>query len=84
MKESTKRGIDNYVEKHVPVGSFLQAVLENNLKEAMFGADDDNILDIVDIVRYCHWEIPSICWGSPEKVEKWLDRSQNNGVCNER
>ena len=72
MKPETKESIDRYVNDHIPTGSFLEAVLCNNLKEAIGRADSENLRDIVEIVQYCHWEIPSVCWGSPKEVRAWL------------
>ena len=72
MKPETKESIDRYVNDHIPTGSFLEAVLCNNLKEAIGRADSENLRDIVEIVQYCYWEIPSVCWGSPKEVRAWL------------
>lgn len=72
MKEKTKQAIDRYAEHHTPTGSFLKAVLENDLAAAVGRADEDNLRDIKEIVQYVYWEIPSPCWGNPEKVKKWL------------
>jgi hypothetical protein len=72
MKQSIIEGIRRYVDHHCPTGEFLRAVLSNKLKEAIFSADDDNILVLPEIVRYCYNEIPGLCWGSPEKVRAWI------------
>ena len=68
----TLPGLRLYVEQHIEPGSFLRAVLENNLREAFGRADHINRYALFDIVAYCYNEIPSECWGSPEKVEEWL------------
>ena len=73
MKESTKNTIDRYVSDRIPTGSFVEAVLCNNLKEAIGQADTENLRDIKEIVQYCYWEIPGSCWGSPEAVKNWLN-----------
>lgn len=65
--------INRYVEHRIPTGGFLQAVLENNLKEAVFRADKENSIPLKEIVNYIYWNIPFECWGSPEKVKKWLE-----------
>ena len=72
MRHDIKASIDRYATKRIPTGDFLKAVLENNLREALGRADDDNLRDIHEIVMYCHNKIPGLCWGSPEKVKKWL------------
>ena len=73
MKSSTKGGIDRYIENHCLPGSFLMAVLSNDLKESFARADKENREDLFEIVSYCHNHIPLNCWGSPEKVGEWLE-----------
>ena len=72
MRQDIKESIRDYADNHVPTGGFLAAVLCNNLKESFAQADEDNIRDMFEIVKYCYNEIPSICWGSPERVRNWL------------
>jgi hypothetical protein len=72
IKQSTIDSIRRYADLHCPTGGFLEAVLSNDLKEAFGRADEENFAALGEIVRYCYNEIPHCCWGSPEKVEKWL------------
>lgn len=72
IKQSTLDGIRRYVEYHIPPGDFLQAVLQNNLKEAFFYADDENLASLYEIVKYVYNEIPYNCWGSPEAYRDWI------------
>ena len=74
IPERTLDGIKRYVEDRIPPGGFLTAVLENNLKESFSWADKENREVLYEIVRYCYNELPYGCWGSPEKVKKWLSR----------
>ena len=67
-----KLAIDRYVEYHIPVGHFLTAVLENDLASAIFRADEENLIALRDIVRYCWNEIPGDSWCSPDNVKRWL------------
>ncbi len=67
--------IDRYVNDRIPPGGFLTAVLSNDLTQAVARADDTNIRLLPEYVRYCYNEIPSPCWGSPERVEAWLSDS---------
>jgi|TARA_Y100000310_G_scaffold341525_1_gene440939 hypothetical protein len=69
-----KAAIDDYVQLRRPVGDFLTAVLSNKLCESFGRADENNRKHLFDIVGYCYNEIPSECWGSPEKVESWLQQ----------
>ena len=73
IPERTKAAIDRYVNDHTPVGGFLTAVLSNDLKGAVGQADEENRAALFSIVGYCYHEIPSECWGSPAKVEAWLE-----------
>ncbi len=72
IPEDIKESIDLHV-KHGNgyVGSFVQAVLENNLKEAFGKADENNREALFEIVSYCYNKIPAGCWGSKENVEAW-------------
>jgi len=67
-----KESIDRYVQHGISTGSFLQSVLENDLKGAIGRADTEALLSLKDIVQYCYNEIPSECWGSKENVKDWL------------
>jgi hypothetical protein len=77
IKESTMSAIQRYVEHHIPTGDFLYAVLTNNLFEAVGRADAENIQTIPEICCYIYNEIPSIAWGSAEKVKIWLKGKSN-------
>jgi hypothetical protein len=72
IPDTVKQAIDRYVKRHEPVGDFLRAVLSNDLREALVRADSTNLNSLREIVGYCHWEIPSKCWGSPERYKDWL------------
>jgi hypothetical protein len=74
MKKSTLDAINRYAKDHCPVGGFLYAILSNNLTERFAMADEENKRDIEEILQYCYWNIPAICWKTPEKVEKWLNK----------
>lgn len=68
LMDGTKR----YVEGHIKPGSFLTAVIQNNLTEALGRADDESRLLLHDIVKWFYNEAPFTCWGSPEKMSAWL------------
>lgn len=72
MKESTRNDLNEYIKDRVPVGDFLYAVLTNNLVETYARADEENLYDLFEIVSYVYNQLPSECWGSKEKVDKWL------------
>ena len=70
--EEIKASLDRYVNDKIPTGSFLEAVLSNNLVEAVGRADSNNIQRIPEIVKYIYNNLPSNCWGDSETVTKWL------------
>lgn len=80
MKPSTQDAISRYAKERCMVGDFLYAVLTNNLVSSIALADEENKRDLEEIVHYCYWNIPAICWGSPEKVSKWLNERGYVGV----
>ena len=69
-------GIRRYIEQGISPGSFLTAVIENNLSEAVGRADDENQRNLPAFVAYFYNEAPSPCWGSPEKRKAWMEARQ--------
>ena len=63
-----------YVAHRIPPGHFLTALLSNDLLETINRADDLNVALIKPwlMVLYNCEEIPSVCWGSKERVDDWL------------
>ena len=64
--------LDIYVNHRIKTGSFLRAVLENNLVDAVGRADYNNIRILPEIVQYCHDNLPHNCWGSSKIVKEFL------------
>ena len=60
-----------YIARGQLTGSFLTAVLSNDLREAVHRCcpEDYNILAMFIVFLYNH--APAGCWGSPEAVETW-------------
>lgn len=65
--------LQRYVEDRIQPGGFMTAVLSNDLREAIARADDECLAALHTIVARLYNDVPSICWGSPEKVDAWLD-----------
>lgn len=61
-----------YVTDGIQPGHFLTAVLSNNLIEACKRADSTNLTLLPAYASYLYNDVPSSCWGSPEKVAAWL------------
>lgn len=72
LPEHMRDAMKMYLEHRIEPGSFLLAVLTNDLKGAVGRADHINLKHLTNIVSYCYNEIPSQAWGSPAKVEAWL------------
>ena len=72
IDEANLHSLRLYIDRGVPPGSFLAAVLENNLKEAVSRADDRNMHNLPAYVGYLYNEAPMQCWGSPAKVGAWI------------
>lgn len=74
IPEHMRGGMKRYFEDRILPGSFLTAVLSNNLKMAVLKADDINIHRLPDYVRWLYWEAPATAWGSPERVRIWISK----------
>jgi hypothetical protein len=72
-------GIDAHIQSGQPTGSFLNAVLRNNLRDAIGRADDEALQALPAIVGWFYNEAPAHCWGSPEKVSRWQEMGGLDG-----
>ena len=64
--------LKRYTDNRLATGSFLRAVLANDLFEAVARADEMNMQTIPLIVKYIYNELPGGCWGSYEAVDAYL------------
>ena len=64
IPQYTLDSLTRYVEHGIPPGSFLCAVLENNLVRSVGRADRENLAALPEIVKYVYNEIPSNAWGN--------------------
>ncbi len=60
-----------YIEHGVQPGVFLEAVLTNNLTNAVLCADNMNQSALVNYVNYLYRYAPWQCWGSEVKYNLW-------------
>jgi hypothetical protein len=72
VPEHMHGGLARYIDSGIMPGSFLSAVLTNDLKGAFGYADHINKNRVGDIAMYLYNYAPSACWGSPSKVEQWV------------
>lgn len=75
-----RSGISLYISEGIIPGSFLQAVICNDLKEAAFTADNTNYHRLGDIARFMYWHTPTACQGSREKMIAWHDHQGLKGL----
>lgn len=72
LPDHMRGGMRRYIEKGIPPGSFLEAVLSNDLMGALAEADATNRHALPAYGRYLYNDVPSACHGSSEKVEAWI------------
>lgn len=65
-------GIKFYIENRIPPGSFVTAVIRNDLRGAVGQADHINLQCLPTIVGWFYHCAPAPCWGSKEAMENWL------------
>lgn len=61
-----------YAERGVPTGGFLEAVLSNDLMDALRRADDRNRAALGAICRFVQTEMPADCHGSRQRFQDWV------------
>ncbi len=68
----TVEAIRRYIDHGIEPGSFLSAVICNDLKSAVGKADVFNMANLPAFVGYFYNEAPSSCWGSNERMIAWM------------
>lgn len=71
--------LDAWIASGKLPGEFLQAVLRNDLREAVVRADPENLIALPAYIGYLYNEAPAACSGSPEKVKAWAERFARAG-----
>jgi hypothetical protein len=72
-------GLRLFIEDGIPPGSFLTALLSNDLRETFARADEENSRSIKNWLIFLYNYAPSDCWGSPAKFNAWIERGGLNG-----
>ncbi len=77
IRDSFHGSIQRYIYFGMAPGSFLQAVITNNLRLAINGADDDwTIKDVRNLLLWFYMEAPSQCHGSKKNFDAWCAAKQ--------
>lgn len=71
VPEHMHDGLVLWLQNGIQPGSFLRAVLENDLREACNRADTTNRYRLYDLVFFLYNYAPIGSWGSPENVQAW-------------
>lgn len=74
----------DYVRHGIEPGSFLRAMLRNDLKTAVRNADDDNLAALRDYVGFMDGCIPSRCQGNETNYREWITRGGADGFLRQR
>ena len=70
--EEAKESLNDYINNGWQPGSFLVAVLSNDLFEAVNRADDETRSNLPKIVDWIYNNVPTGVYGSKEKVNNHL------------
>jgi len=74
IPERMMGGIQRYINDHIRPGHFLCYIICNDLKNSIGFADEENMENIPAFVDYFYNYTPAACWGSEEKMDKWLSQ----------
>ena len=73
IPEYMHEGLMQWILNGRPVGNFLTAVLENNLREACNRADEANKTRLYNYILFLNNYAPMGCWGDADRTEVWAD-----------
>ncbi len=76
LPEHMQDAMQRYIERGIEPGSFLMAVLCNDLMGAMGRADAINAERLKDFCGFLYNEVPGGCHGSPKAVSAWIKSKQ--------
>lgn len=73
-------GVRGYYEHGWKPGSFLYAVLTNDLVNAAVNADDQNRRKLFEWASFLYNELPRECWGDSNTVVSWIKKGGKQGA----
>ena len=80
LPEHIRGGMQRYIDDGILPGSFLQAVIKDQLVESFSLADETNIERMFDIAGFMYNEAPRGCRGSKEVMMKWHEKGGLNKI----
>jgi hypothetical protein len=72
VPDHTQTALTDYIERGIPVGGFLHAVLSNNLFDAVNKADSQNLPVLKDLTNWVSTQAPTGSWGAEALVLRWI------------
>ena len=78
IPEHCRASMKAYMERGVPLGGFLSAIVANDFVLSAQRADNDNLCRLKDYAHFLNLEAPLEAWGSPEAILKWVKRGGLN------
>jgi hypothetical protein len=66
--------IQDYVERGLLDDDFLEAIVCNDLRNAVLYADHINVKQLDMYVRFFLYYCPAECWGNVDKVADWMSK----------
>ena len=72
MSDYTLPAMENYLMHGFHPGSFLMAVLKNDLAAAVGRADTTNFANLGNIVKWMVYNVPEAARGNCQRVHDWL------------
>ena len=80
LPDHIRSGVKRYIEDGQKPGSFLCAVISNNLLEATVRADSINLPRLKEIMQFLFNYCPDDSWGSETALQKWVDHEGLKGI----
>lgn len=83
LPEHMQDGVTRYLEHGIEPGSFMLAVLRNDLVGAFGAADQVNASQMATWASWLYNDCPAGAWGSDAKVADWMAQQGFNGFAAE-
>lgn len=77
VPERIMNSLHQYIKNHLPVGSFLQAVISNDLQKSVAMADKESLANLRAIVMFLYNHAPGSCWGSEAIYKEWIKHQKS-------
>ena len=76
LPEHMRNGAKLYIESGILPGSFMTAIISNDLATACATADSINKERIYEICSWFYLMAPSDCYGSSDKMNAWIQKKR--------